>query len=293
VVVGWLDFAAEAVPSCEQQNGILVSFGDEEFSFFTMSKSLVACYGLPRPQGGASVDGAHPDNPVARLPEGLYDVVTVMSASGALTDVAKLGEAAKRAKAGGSVEVREVVWAWPSAEGRPPAAVAPALQSLRAARVGDIRTAESLRRAVVYAGLSPSGTSVRPLAAPELRAAAEAAYPALASQAAAGAAEAHDALTALAAALAPHLALGVVVAQRPAYSPGVSFSLRSRGALPKTAPPAAPPSATPPPAAPAPLAAGPPAASGPDDSALKAWSAAAASAAAGDAGAYVDEAHLT
>lgn len=203
-----------------------------------MSKALLACYGMPRPQGQASVDAAHPDDPMQRLPADHYDAVVVASANGALSDATALAASAARARPGGSVEVREVVWVWPSADGIPPAATAPALQALRAPRVSSLRTTESLRRAIVYAGLTPVGAvSLQPLTAEQLHAAAAGMYPHLSSTPshAPTSAETSDALAAIAELLRPHIALASVAATKPAYKQGVAFSLRSRA-------PVAPPS---------------------------------------------------
>lgn len=175
-----------------------------------------------------------------RLPADHYDAVVVASANGALSDASALAVAAARARLGGSIEVREVVWVWPSAAGMPPAAAAPALQALRAPRVSSLRTAESLRRALVYAGLTPVGAaSLQPLTPEQLHAAAASMYPHLASTPSSHApasAEASDALAAIAELLRPHVALASLVATKPAYKQGVAFSLRSRAPVAPPAP---------------------------------------------------------
>ena len=136
------------------------------------------------------------------------------------------------------MELREVVWL---SSGEPPAPLqAPLVQELRK------RPAEALRKAALYAGLSPDAQiKLQPLDAALAQHAAASLYPSLAAS---GSAEARDALVGLTALLAPHLGLAVLAAAKPSYQAGSSFSLRSRR---QAAKPAAPPPPQPPPVAPA------------------------------------------
>ena len=140
---------------------------------------------------------------------------------------------------GGSMELREVVWL---SSGEPPAPLqAPLVQELRK------RPAEALRKAALYAGLSPDAQiKLQPLDAALAQHAAASLYPSLAAS---GSAEARDALVGLTALLAPHLGLAVLAAAKPSYQAGSSFSLRSRRQAAKPAAPPPPPQ--PPPVAPA------------------------------------------
>lgn len=126
---------------------------------------------------------------------------------------------------------------WTSSAGMPAVDVAPGLHALAAPRTASWRTADALRKALVFAGLAPSGEpSLRAVPADVLRAAVDAVYPSLAAAAADGAAEPADALAAIGALLAPHLSLAVVVAAKPAHKAGASFSLRSRAKVSAAAP---------------------------------------------------------
>eukprot|EP00967_Tisochrysis_lutea_P125658 scaffold211486_cov30-Tisochrysis_lutea.AAC.1 len=202
-----------------------------------MSRALLAVYGMPRPAGRASVDGAHADDPVSRLPPESYDALFLSSAGGSLSHEAALAKAVKLLSPGGALELGEVVWLWPNG-GVPPAEVAPALACLTSSRLAALRTADALRRALVLSGLTPvGGVTLEPLTAEQLRAAAAAMYPQLAeaAQRTPTAGEASDALHAIGELLRPHVALGKIIAKKPSYTQGVSFSLRSRAPV---APPA-------------------------------------------------------
>jgi hypothetical protein len=155
-----------------------------------------------------------------------YDLVVCASVGPSLLDQAALTAITKILRPGGSVEVRELVW-----KSRPTAAAS-------APRVKALRDAESLRRALLFAGLTPSD------AAPEASSlglggvpAADivaALYPSLAFAATnqtGQSPEAADALGALGAQLVPMLGICTLRAAKPAYAANgggaVSFSLKS------------------------------------------------------------------
>jgi hypothetical protein len=110
-----------------------------------------------------------------------------------------------------------------------------------------LRDADGLRRAMLYAGLSPSDASTAPPSLQPLdlppSLLVNALYPELAAAATSNHnAEASDALEALAAQLAPLLGVCVLRGTRPAHVAGASFSLKSRAPL-AAKPEAPPPSA--------------------------------------------------
>jgi len=164
-----------------------------------------------------------------------FDLVICASAGPSFLDKAGLTTLVTRAKPGGAVEVREIVWRCAT--------------TVRAPRACSLRNADGLRRAMLYAGLAPpadAGNSISPLetAGVPVATLVGALYPDLAAAATGGAAEAADALDALVAQLSPRLGVCVLRATRPAHAPGASFSLKSRAAI-KSAP--VPPPATAPP----------------------------------------------
>lgn len=157
----------------------------------------------------------------SRVGTSTHALISCTSAGGAFLDHVALSALAARVAPGGAAEIREVVWN------------GPADPNAKAAHVRALRDAEGLRKAMLYAGLSPSAApaALEPLSAAGVPPSSivAALYPELAAAAAkAPAGEAADALAALGAQLLPLLAICVVRGAKPAAQ---AFSLKSRKAV--------------------------------------------------------------
>lgn len=182
----------------------------------------------------------------AALPSSVSTAV-VASAGGSCLDAKTLSTLVSRVAPGGALELTEVVWATPDG---PPTLTSPLVASLAVTR--SLRTADALRKFVLFEGLAPQGSpELLQLTRAECTAAVSTMYPTLTASrfAPTPSAEANDATAALVAVLSPHLALCRLRALRPSYSAGAAFSLKSRGAAPSVPPPITPPQPPVPPAA--------------------------------------------
>jgi len=188
------------------------------------------------PELAASCDIKQSTTPLDDV-AGTYESVVCASAGAAFLDQPALAKLAGLTKPGGTVEVRELVWC-------------SAANTSTAPRVPVLRDQAELRRAILYAGLSPLAVSDSPAVQPLQNAGhllpplVAVLYPGLKAAAKLGDVEAADALQALAAQLAPRLSVCVVRATSPSMA-GASFSLKSRSlAAPQPDGPTAPAAAT-------------------------------------------------
>mmetsp|Transcript_19064 Transcript_19064/g.47646 ORF Transcript_19064/g.47646 Transcript_19064/m.47646 type:complete len:339 (+) Transcript_19064:56-1072(+) len=194
--------------------------------------SCAISLGLPASivSNDATADSASDTTALSRLSADAYDFAALASSGPHQLDHTTLAALASKLCPSAHADIAEL-----SLLTSPP-------PSFRAPRLLALRDANALRKAVLFAGLTPAEGTLLPLQ-PNLHAHAVAAlYPELAAAAASGGAEAADALASLCASLAPHLGVVRMRAAKPSYTAGASFSLRSRAqqaSAPSSAPPAA------------------------------------------------------
>lgn len=155
-----------------------------------------------------------------------FSRVICASSCAALLDSAALAALASKVSPGGTLEIREVIAVTEGAA----LGVSPRLQTMR--------SAESLRKALLLAGLMPQGVlASAPLEEQQLESTMRDIFPELSTAALGGSAESRDALSALSTMLAPKLELATLSSSKPQYVPGASFSLRSRNKVTAPKPP--------------------------------------------------------
>lgn len=196
-------------------------------------KALVVSAGLraapSAPSGFVAVAVSQPARHLFRAdlsaqPPASYKRAVVSSVGPSVLDQAALTGIAAALAPGGEVEVRELTWKVPS--------------NATAPRAQELRDADGLKRALLFAGLTVGEMAVEPVADAQRLAELvagespsqliERLYPELAALANKGSAEAADALSCLGTTLMPLLGVCVLRATKPAYKAGAAFSLRSR-----------------------------------------------------------------
>lgn len=167
---------------------------------------------------------------LAAQPAAAYGKAIIASVGPSVLDQAALTAIATCLAPAGELEVRELVWKSPT--------------NATAPRAQELRNAQGLKRALLFAGFTVTTDDAAANAAIEDVSCAgvppgrllSTLYPDLAALASKGSAEAADALSSLATTLAPLLGVCVLRATKPAYKAGTAFSLRSRAPIANPAP---------------------------------------------------------